>query len=80
MTDTTPEQDLIEGTCPHCGIYIAVMKNEIACGIFRCGILKDGQQMNPHASREECEKTEVQAGCKKPFKFHENRFEACDYI
>jgi hypothetical protein len=48
--------DYIVIKCPHCHEEIVVMKEEINCAIFRHGVLKaTGQQINPHASKEECD-------------------------
>ena len=42
-------------TCPHCSIMIEI--TALNCGIFRCGIYKDnGQQINSHMNKEECDK------------------------
>ena len=74
--------------CPHCSAEILIFKNEIACAIFRHGIYKsNGQQLNPHASKEECENafnTGIIFGCGKPFRVSLNSngltAEECDYI
>ena len=42
--------------CPHCNGIVLVAKTEVNCQIFRHGCIKsNGQQVNPHASKEECE-------------------------
>ena len=72
--------------CPHCNEYLII--NELNCCIFRHGIFKHtGEQMNPHASKQECDelkKNDLIFGCGKPFQitFHgENMVvEICDYI
>jgi hypothetical protein len=55
--------------CPHCGGSFVVI--EAACRIFRHGVLKNGgTQVNPHASKEECEyliQNDLIWGCGKPF-------------
>lgn len=76
--------------CPHCNGLIEIYEVEINCAIFRHGIFKDsGNQLNPHASKEECESAFTNAliiGCGKPFrlvKSIENNqifLEKCDYI
>jgi hypothetical protein len=44
----------LEFKCPHCNESIFI--SQINCGIFRHGFLKNNlQQINPHASFEECE-------------------------
>jgi hypothetical protein len=76
--------------CPHCGATIQVMSAEVNCQIFRHGVIKNtGEQVNPHASKEECEKLvemNLAYGCCKPFKlFRGNNglieyIEKCDWI
>ncbi len=74
--------------CPHCYSLFIVYTNEIACAIFRHAILKESYtQINPHASKEECERliTEDKIyGCGKPFRVVRNNelltTEICDYI
>jgi len=72
--------------CPHCNEFVII--NELNCCIFRHGILKNtGEQMNPHASKQECDdlkKNNLIFGCGKPFQivFHSEKLvvEICDYI
>ena len=71
--------------CPHCNQYIEVI--ELNCKIFRCGILKsDFSQINPHSSKEDCDKMKKEDaiyGCGKPFlvKLEEEYVAiSCDYI
>jgi hypothetical protein len=72
--------------CPHCNNYIII--KELNCGIFRHGIYKNnGNQINPHASKEICDelvKNNLIYGCGKPFQIIEinDIFELkiCDYI
>jgi len=56
--------------CPHCQEIVEIA--EIACAIFRHGVLKSNfQQINPHLSKEECDnysKENLIYGCGKPFK------------
>ena len=64
--------------CPHCQVQIEII--EINCSIFRCGIIKStGEQIPPHASKEEIEKLEIY-GCGQPFRLVEGKLEKCDYI
>ena len=71
-----------EVKCPHCENYIII--EQINCAIFRHGILKDSfQQINPHASKEECEifvTTNKIYGCGKPFRLEKEVAITCDYI
>ena len=69
--------------CPHCNMTIFVYKNERNCGIFRCAIHKQGKAINPHASKEDCEKLVIDDmiyGCGKPFIIRNFHVEPCDYI
>lgn len=74
--------------CPHCRGTIIVEK--LNCRIFRHGVMRTtGRQINPHATKEECERL-VDAGlvfgCAKPFKVEWNdealQYEAkeCEYV
>jgi hypothetical protein len=49
--------------CPNCLHFVII--EQINCGIFRHGVLPNGQQLPPHASREECAR--AVSGCGKPF-------------
>jgi hypothetical protein len=57
---------------------------EMNCGIFRCGIMKDtGLQIDPHLSQDECEKLvsdDKIYGCGRPFRQAEGSLIFCDYI
>jgi len=74
--------------CPHCTEYLSINEEDIACAIFRHGhYLSNYQQINPHASKEECESLLAQgkiAGCGKPFKLYREldvwNIAVCDYI
>ena len=75
--------------CPHCvdGVII-VHQKETACCIFRHAIRKsNGQQINPHTPKEECDRLfdgGLIEGCGKPFRFvystTGNYVEKCGYI
>ena len=95
MSSTNQESkiDINESTeelivsCPHCSKPILIEK--LNCCIFRHGILiKTGKQIDPHASKEECDNlynnNEIW-GCGKPFKIIKSKngeyiSEICDYI
>jgi hypothetical protein len=72
--------------CPHCLDYVEII--QINCGIFRHGVFKqNNQQLNPHASKLECElvvKLDLINGCGKPFKLvyinGQCMAQKCDYI
>ena len=70
--------------CPYCGIPIVVMKNELACKIFRCGQYKaNGTQINPHESKAVCDQLRESGqinGCARPFTFDGKNLNVCDYI
>jgi hypothetical protein len=77
---------MIEVQCPHCNGTIII--EELNCKIFRHAILKEnGNQINPHAPKEECEnyiEKDLIYGCGKPFNvvFKDDKYvaEICDYI
>jgi hypothetical protein len=72
--------------CPHCLCEIIIA--EVNCQIFRHAVYKiTGDQMSPHASKEECDKASMNHeiyGCGKPFRIDiiDNKWVAtsCDYI
>ena len=68
--------------CPHCEQYILI--EELNCGIFRCGIMKDTfQQIASHASKEECDYlkyNDLIYGCGKPFRIIGDEIVKCSYI
>jgi hypothetical protein len=73
--------------CPHCNDLILI--EELNCKIFRHGVIKStNQQINPHASKAECDNmilNNLIYGCGKPFKINiiDNinfKAEICDYI
>lgn len=55
--------------CPHCDDFIII--EQINCRIFRHAVCKStGEQLNPHASKEECDKAIADGkiyGCAGPF-------------
>lgn len=69
-------------SCPYCNGDIIIL--ELNCKIFRHGQFKDtGKQLNPHASKELCDKVieeDLVYGCAKPFKIVNGKAEKCDYI
>ena len=80
------EATFIEVVCPHCNGTIIVAKHEINCQIFRHATMKKGgQQINPHASKFECDRlvaADAVNGCCKPFRIDLRtlKAQACDYI
>jgi hypothetical protein len=72
--------------CPHCKQSILI--EQLNCRIFRHGIIKkNGEQINPHSSKELCDhyvKNNMIWGCGKPFIIKSNPpnliVEMCDYI
>lgn len=84
-TSSTDEVDVHVFACPHaCGVFIGVGKNEICCGIFRCGVnLSTNTQLEPHASQVACQEAVASGkvvGCGKPFKFDGQKASICGYI
>jgi hypothetical protein len=77
---------MIVVTCPHCELLVEI--ESINCAIFRHGVFKkDNKQINPHSSKEDCDRyinNDMIIGCGKPFKleFEKNEYKAiiCDYI
>jgi hypothetical protein len=80
--------DILIFACPHCDGTILVQRSEINCQIFRHGIYRNGgEQINPHASKIECDRLyndELVYGCAKPFKLEIEdgkwKIIVCDYI
>jgi hypothetical protein len=74
--------------CLHCNELIQVYQTDIACGIFRHGIFKDGNPVPPHTPKNICDqlyKEKKIFGCGKPFqiiKKENNKIKImiCDYI
>ena len=68
--------------CPWCGQSIWI--EEIRCGIFRCGILKDTfQQVEPHLPKPECDRLFEEGkiyGCGRPFQYVNGELKKCDYL
>ena len=66
--------------CPTCNIMIEI--TALNCGIFRCGMYKDdGLQINPHMSKEECNKIKDDIyGCGNPFQIINNKILKCAWI
>jgi hypothetical protein len=66
--------------CPCCSVWVEVVEEN--CGIFRCGVYKEtGQQLPPHASKEECLNAKPHIwGCASPFQIINDKITVCDYI
>jgi hypothetical protein len=78
-------------TCAHCNEPFLIYETDFNCKILRHGVLKATMQpMNPHASKEECERLVREGliyGCGKPMLIvrkpappNEYGVEECDYI
>lgn len=78
------DQKVFYFECPNCHFLTSVPSNSINCQIFRHGVVKkDGKQIPPHLSKEECDRLvreDLIYGCGKPFRFDGKRVEKCDYI
>lgn len=86
--ESTKDGNLLMFKCPHCFDLVEVLECFINCTIFRHAVLKETmQQINPHASKIECdslvEENKVY-GCAKPFRIlkENNKYIVviCDYI
>tara|TARA_B100001778_G_C18129882_1_gene424548 strand:- start:291 stop:551 length:261 start_codon:yes stop_codon:yes gene_type:complete len=70
--------------CPHCKVLCEVKEEDIRCTIFRHAVYKKNSTfVNPHASKEECNKwirEDLVYGCGKPFIFDGKKVEICGYI
>ena len=67
--------------CPHCLSYTLI--DQLNCGIFRHAIFKDGSDVPPHSSKEECDRfveLDLIWGCGKPFRIINEKLIKCDYI
>lgn len=90
--DEIDEIEVLDFECPHCMGSIIIFKDDINCAIFRHGIHKNGEQVNPHAPKEECDRLVLEdsvLGCCKPFRMEQEtdssgnavyKIEACDYV
>lgn len=79
--------DIIEFVCPHCGLIFIVDSKETNCRIIRHFVFYNGEQLNPHSSREECKKVlngNLGYGCAGPvyLSYKDGVWKAlpCDYI
>ena len=60
--------------CPHCKLFFIVLEKELNCRILRHFVFFNGEQLNPHASEEECARAVAQNagyGCAGPIKLVE---------
>jgi len=68
--------------CPWCFGTVEII--EFNCKIFRHAVYKkDTKQLEPHASKEVCEKALQDGliwGCGKPFQIINDKIIKCDYI
>jgi len=70
-------------SCPYPDCNISIEIIEINCAIFRCGICKNGKQIEPHLPKEECDKLKKNNeiwGCGRPFQYIDGRLVQCGYI
>ena len=75
--------------CPYCQAYMEIPIKDINCAIYRHAIIKaTGQQLDPHAPKDVCDRLARQGmiyGCGKPFRVKrdtQNRLftEKCGYL
>jgi len=67
--------------CPHCLSY--TMIEQLNCRIFRHGIFKDGSDVSPHSTKEDCDRfiaLDLIWGCGKPFQIIGDVAVVCEYI
>ena len=69
--------------CPNCGIMLMI--EDVNCGIFRCGIMKDSLlQIGSHLDKINCDlllSKNLIYGCSKPFKVGKEMIaEKCEYL
>lgn len=67
--------------CPHCECIVIILEEN--CGIFRHAMFKNGQEVPPHSSKEECDRWVDDGliwGCGKPFQIIDGRVLVCEYI
>jgi hypothetical protein len=88
MEEVFFKDDYYHFKCPNCRQQIIVLKKQLRCKIFRHAIYKSSfKQVNPHMSREKCEKLireDKVYGCCKPFEIISNENKkmkaiVCDY-
>jgi len=81
--DTNDSNTILICHCPYPDCNIGIEIIEINCAIFRCGIYKDGKQIDPHLSKEQCDKLKIEDkiwGCGRPFKLVDGALIKCEYI
>jgi len=87
MQEVVLNEDFYYFNCPHCSRDVVVLKTELNCQIFRCGIYKHNyQQVDPHLQKIYCDKLVAEDkvfGCCKPFEIIRSRDKyyvvKCDY-
>jgi len=77
-------------SCPHCDMFIQVLREDVNCQIFRHGVIRSsGEQVNQHSTKEYCDSllnNNLVIGCCKPFKLilNDKNFvefvDLCDYL
>jgi hypothetical protein len=78
---------MIITTCPSCQGDVIILEEEIACGVFRHAVYKNGTDVGQHSSKEYMDgliKNDLVWGCGRPFRLEkkEESYEAveCDWI
>lgn len=78
---------LIEFQCPHCDCLFVVDDGEVNCRVIRHFVFKNGTQLNPHASKKDCDRAfeeKLGYGCAKPILLSKETGDwkavPCDYI
>ncbi len=87
MSQQVADGNHIMVKCPHCTLFIQILKKQFNCKIFRHGIYKKNyRQIDPHMPKFLCDELKARDliyGCGKPYKlqFINNEWKAmvCDY-
>jgi hypothetical protein len=78
--DNNPNTEYI-AICPWCDVPMIIYKEN--CCIFRHATYKNGQEVDPHLSKDECDRIvreNLVYGCGKPFRIVNRIAEKCEYI
>jgi hypothetical protein len=81
MSESSDSNIILTCPYPECNIMIEIF--EINCAIFRCGVYKNGKQIDPHLPKEQCDRLKKEDkiwGCGRPFKLVNSSLIECDYM
>lgn len=74
---------MIITTCPTCLGDVIILEDEIACGIFRHAVFKNGEGVPPHTTQKLMKLLIEQDqifGCGSPFRLEGEKAVICDWI